>query len=190
MTAPWLEQLQVRPEALLASLAAGAVMLGLTGYLYVLQPALRELRELREQGSGALLAEGVVAEVGAASIERLEREVEAVRERLYGASGQVAPDRMEAWVINGLDRLSLRHGVQLVSVAPEGPRPVLVFDELPVQVHVQAGYFDLFAWLTDVEQELRPLVVKEFALSGTGEPGRVSLQLRLVSFRPRSEGAS
>ncbi len=187
----WLQQLlaQMRPEALLGSLAALGLLIGLGGYLYVLKPPLQEIRQLAEEGAGNLLAESAIEEVGAARLARLEADVEALRERLYGASSQVPPDRMESWVINRLDRLSMRHAVQLVSVSPEDRKAVLSFDELPYHVHVRAGYFDLFAWLNEVERELRPLLVKEFELSSAGQEGLVGMKLRLVSYRAREDAA-
>jgi len=58
-----------------------------------------------------------------------------------------------------------------------------MFGELPYDVRVQGNYFPLFDWLQDVEDELRPMLVKEFRMDRSGPSSLVSLELRLVAYR-------
>ena len=90
---------------------------------------------------------------------------------------------MESHVIDVLDRISARHGIDLVSVVPGEKAEVLMFEELPYDVEVRGEYFRLFDWFREVERELHPMVVKRFELAAGAEPDVIPLTLRLVAYR-------
>ena len=65
-----------------------------------------------------------------------------------------------------------------------------MFEELPYTVEVEGSYFSIHRWLYDVEEELRPMVVKQFQLSpGRGGEG-VVLDLKLVAYRTAEEAGA
>ncbi len=179
----WLRQL--RPEGWIALMAAVAVLTVLAVYLYLLKPSVSRYRELAGIWSPVALES---AQDNAASNERrmeeLEAEIEALRGRLYGRTSTLPLEQMESHVIAQLDAISRRQRVQLVSVTPGAIGQVLMFDELPYDVDVRGDYFALFDWLRAVEDELRPMVVKRFQLAEDARTQRISMTLRLVSYRP------
>ena len=122
---------------------------------------------------------------GAIAISATESELESIRKALYGGASELAPEKLESFVIDRLDRISVQRDVALMSVKPDESDTVLMFDEFPYDVDVSGDYFAIYAWLQDVEEELRPMIVKQFALDPDGKGGRVKMKLRLVSYRPR-----
>ena len=178
-------QAQLRPEALAAGFVALAALGLLAAWLYLLKPAVEEYRTVADESSEqGLLAAVESAPQTAAAIARLERETADLRDRLYGGASGVPLREMQAWVIHRLDQLSLEHGVELESVSPGEVGHVLMFDELPYDVRVRGGYFALFAWLNQVEQELRPMSVQSFEIRPEPADAAVEMEFRLVSYRP------
>jgi Tfp pilus assembly protein PilO len=179
---------KIRPESWLSALAAIFALTLVGGWLYGLRPVWRRYGDL----AASPVALGEI-EARAAESERtavaLEAELVALRERLYGNAGELPPPQLEAHLIDRLDRLSARNGVQLLSVTPDAPDRVPYFDEFPYQIDASGRYFALYSWLASLEHELRPLIVKSFELAGGRADGSVQMRLRLVSYRLRSDGA-
>ena len=175
-----------RPEAVLGGMVAVLVLTLLAGYLYLLGPSITRYRELvRASSENALENALESARAGAIAITATQDEIASIRKELYGGASELAPEKLESFVIDRLDRISVQRDVSLMSVTPDDPASVLMFDEFPYEVDVAGDYFALYAWLQDVEEELRPMIVKQFALDPEGKGGRVKMKLRLVSYRPR-----
>ena len=179
---------QVRPQALLAAMVSLVLLTLLAGHLYVLKPSLARLRSLETGGSDADLAsaEARVAEAGLA-ITTTELALTSLRDELYGGPSDLPPEKTESYIIDRLDRISQRHAVELISVSPGDASPLLMFEEVLYEVEVQGRFFELVAWLLDLEQELRPLVVNEFRMTPEPKGERVGVKLRLASYRPSGE---
>jgi Tfp pilus assembly protein PilO len=175
----------LRPEAALAALGALVALTLLAGHLYVIKPSLTKLRALDIEGSRDSL-ENVTAAVaeGEVAIATLEVELAELRDRLYGGPSDLPPEKTESYIIDRLDRISEQHAVELVSVRPGDGKEVLMFDELLYEVEVKGRFFALVAWLREMEDELRPMVVNEFELRPESEAGSVAMKLRLASYRP------
>jgi Tfp pilus assembly protein PilO len=94
---------------------------------------------------------------------------------------------MESFVIDALDRVSVRHDVKLESVTPGTVTQVVMFTELPYQVQVTGNYFSLFEWFRDVENELRPMVVKNFEMEKGRGSERIEMSLQIVAYRAEDE---
>jgi Tfp pilus assembly protein PilO len=181
---------QLRPEAWRALLGALLLLTLLAAYLYVLKPTLAHYRELaRGWSPDAVASSEDRAASTSAEIERLERELVALDERIYGGPSRLPREQIESHVIDRLDRLSASRDVRLESVKPGDAGEILGFEELPYDVNVAGDYFALFDWLEAVEDELRPMVVKRFEMAPAARSDRVGMKLRLVSYRPR-EGRS
>ncbi len=180
----WMQQ--VRPQTLVAATSALTAIIALAGFLYVLKPTLQARRELQQERVAAL-SQVEEANVTPLALGAATREVADLRKRLVGASWGVPLEEMESFVIGGLDRISVRHEVELKSVTPGQLGSVLSFDELPYQVQVSGDYFSLFDWLQDVEQELIPMVTKGFEMARRGKS--VTLKLRLVAYKARRAGS-
>ena len=166
--------------ALLGTLAV--VLLG--AYFYGFKGELKEfdqLGRLHLQSEEELASrEGAAGEV---RIAVLEEEIAALDARLYGKGLPQPPSQMVSHIIGQLDALAVRHRVDLMSVKP-GPRgEVLSFAEVPFDVEIAGGYFDLFAWLQEAETELRPMVVKQFRMAPGARDAGIQMSLRVVSYR-------
>lgn len=178
---------QLRPEAWPAVIGTAIGLSLLAGWLYGIRPGWLRYREL--SSSPVALADVLARAAGNESaVAALEDELRALRDRLYGTSTALPLEQLESHVIDRLDRLCAERDIQLVSVTPGNPDRILSFDEFPYDVDVRGRYFSLYDWLRSVEHELRPLIVKQFALSGGRPDGSVQMNLRLVSYRPSPEG--
>jgi Tfp pilus assembly protein PilO len=181
----------VDPRTLMLAAVALLLIGILAGALYGIKPAWLELSQLRGQHERALESYSMGgAEGSAAAISVLESEVETLQEELYGGAAGVPRSEIESFVVDSLDRISGRHGVELLGITPDEPTSMWMFEELPYTVEVEGSYFSIHRWLYDVEEELRPMVVKQFQLS----PGRsgegVVLDLRLVAYRASEEAGA
>ena len=179
---------QLAPDAWIAAAGGTIVGVALAGHLFVLKPALDHYGEL-EQEQLATSAE-IDTERGRAdpvAVATLTSEVEDLRDRVGGGAGQVPLTQMESYVINALDRVSVRHDVKLESVTPGTVQEVLMFTELPYDVQVTGSYFSLFEWLRDVETELRPMVVKSFEMKKGKSSEQILMSLELVAYRGTEE---
>jgi Tfp pilus assembly protein PilO len=180
----------LRPEIALAAMLACAGLTLLAGHLYLVRPAQAKLHELDATGPQATL-EGVMTELneGNLALAALEPELEDLRDRLYGGPSALPPEKIESYIIERLDGISGRHAIELVSVKPGDAKEVLMFDEIVYEVEVKGEYFSLVAWLRELEQELRPMVVNEFNLKPELKGRLVGMKLRLASYRPRGGSA-
>ncbi len=173
--------------------AAAAVLVLLTavgGHLYVVGPSLERYGEISREHSqvmAELQAHGNVADPRALTV--LKKDLTDLRNRLQGGSAAVPLQELESYAIDALHRVSVHHDVSLQGVTPEESEPVLAFDELPYEVDVTGDYFSLFAWLQEVETELRPMVVKRFQISRSARSEPIRLRMRLVAYRSRDEGS-
>lgn len=179
---------QVRPESLvlLAGALGGLAVVAL--FLYGVKPPLAEYRALRVERSTAELGAASDADSASAAIAAAQTELGRLREELYGGAARVPLRQIQAFVIDSLDQIAERHAVELIGITPGEVSAVLMFEELPYEVHVVGGYFDLFAWLREVETRLAPMVVKEFSMQREARSDRVELELALVAYRAEEAG--
>lgn len=174
---------QLRPPIVLLGMLAVAGMTLLGAYLYLFKGDVSEFSRLRQVRTQSAL-DVAAQEIDGAVLSRMEQHVEKLEAALYGNGSRLSPNQMVPHIIGQLDRLSGRHGVQLLSVKPGDAAKVLMFEEVPFDVAVNGEYFNLFAWLKDAETELRPMVFKQFQILPAGREGQLTMSLRVVSYRP------
>ncbi len=177
---------QFEPRVILLLLAGGLVITVLGAYAWFFKLDIAEFDRLHQARSES--QRDFEAERDRANDERigaLENKIEALRNTLYGNGVDLPGSQMVSYIITQLDRLSVLHGVRLVSVNPGETGEVLAFSEVPFDVEVAGRYLNLYAWLEDAERELRPLVVKQFLLEPRPETDGLRMNLRLVSYRAR-----
>jgi len=180
----------VEPRTL--ALAGGAMLVigVLATLLYVIKPAWQEYSKLKTQHEQTRASLGQLGADAPSSIAKLEGQVEALRDSLYGDAAGVPRRQIESFVVDSLDRISSRHGVSLLGITPDEPTSVWMFEELPYTVQAEGSYFSIHRWLYDVEEELRPMVVKQFQLTPSRSSEAVVLDLRVVAYRaPEGAGA-
>ena len=136
----------LRPESALAAMLALGVLALLGSHLYLLRPSLAKFRELESKGPQATLEglSGAVAD-GRVAVSALEEELAQLRKRLYGGPTDLPIEKTESYIIDQLDRISGRHGIELVSVKPGEAKEVLMFDEFLYEVEVKGDFFALVA---------------------------------------------
>ena len=175
----------VQPRVLFFAMLAAVPLTFLGAYLYFFKAPMTEFFQLRQVRTQSLMDMEVEQKgVDKTQISRLEEQISHLKDRLYGKGARLSPSQMVPYVIGELDRLSQPHHVRLISVKPGTVTRVLMFEEVSFDIEVTGKYFDLFDWLKRVEIELRPMVVKQFKLKPVGKDEYLSMQLRVVSYRP------
>jgi hypothetical protein len=188
-----IDALLARVESRFAA-TAGASLLSIALFalgLYGVWPLWQESGRLSEQVAAESRAElpGAGA-VRRAEIARVEKAIESARGRLYGGAGGVPRREIESFVIDTLDELSTHHGVKLIGITPDEISEVVGFEEIPFRIDAEGPYFALHLWLLQLEERLRPMVVKKFELSPARGGAGVILDLRVVAYRAASQGDS
>jgi Tfp pilus assembly protein PilO len=82
-----------------------------------------------------------------------------------------------------LDSISSHHDIQLISVTPEKPQSVNIFEEIPFSIEVRGDYKGLADWLRSVEQELGHMVVRHFEITTQTGWDLLTMRLEMVSYR-------
>jgi len=180
---------QISPRSLWLAMGAlfGLSLLG--SYLYVYRDALGDYLRLRAANAAALVEPGAAA--ASSGADTIEAELAAAhsrllarREALLGSGAGLPPEAVVPFVIGELDQLSRRHRVRFDGVTPGELRRVMQFEEQSFEISVRGDYFNLYAWLRDVERALRPMLVKHFELRPLADSdGGVVMRLQVVSYR-------
>ncbi len=174
---------EVDPRTLQLATIAIVLLAALAGALYLVKPAWVDYADVRFQHQQ--ISSGVPGSDGGsdAALAQAEREVEDLRNTLYGGAASIPSAEIESFVVDALDRISEERGVRLLGITPDVPDAVLMFEELPYTVEVSGSYFAIHSWLFTVERELRPMVVKRFELTPSRDRNLVTLNLRIVAYR-------
>ncbi len=175
----------LEPRMLLLMLVSVVGVTVTAAYFYLLEAPLKEyvrLHRLADDSAMEIRSQRRV--VNDAHVRQLEREVEQLRQTLYGQTPQLQSSEMVSYIIGQLDRLATKHGVQLVGVKPGPIGRVLMFEEIPFDVEVTGSYMQLFGWLQQAEDALHPMVVKEFHIAEGAARPQLNMNLRVVSYRP------
>ncbi len=116
----------------------------------------------------------------------MQQDVDGLVKRLHGDMVNMPKNQMEAFIIGRLQRISWRNNMELRSVKPGKGDAVQMFEEVLFDIEVSGEYFDLYAWLQDLGEELGYVVVKHFSIGqegGADAGGRVKARLTIVSYR-------
>jgi hypothetical protein len=116
----------------------------------------------------------------------LQQEVDGRVRRLHGDMVNMPKNQMEAFIIGRLQGISWRNKVELRAVTPGKGDTVQMFEEVIFDVEVFGDYFDLFAWLQDLNTELGYVVVKHFSIGAEGQKdsdNRLTARFTIVSYR-------
>lgn len=112
----------------------------------------------------------------------LEQQLKALEEKINASDEGLSKSQMIARVIAQLDALAIDNKLQLTSVAPGLPSQVFMFEELPFNVEIIGNYFDIFAWLGDINKKLGPSIVKSFEISNVGNDNLRQMKMLIVSY--------
>ena len=183
--------LQEVDQRMLAIAAISLLVLGLlAGLLYGIKPAWIEYSNLRVEHEHAKRSSHGGTSHVATSIASLREDVVRLHDELYGGAAGIPRRQIESFIVDSLDLLSTRHDVRLIGITPDQPTTVWMFEELPYQVEVEGSFFAIHRWLYDVEDRLRPMVVKQFQISPSVQDDLVVLDLRVVAYRTSKESGA
>lgn len=182
-----LQSLDQRTLGLMMLASAALVMTALASW--VIWP---EIREFRNSQDTLMVLEGVTNSGNALAQElvALQGTVKALDQQLHGDMVNMPENQLEAFIIGGLQGISWRNNVDLLSVKPGKGEAVQIFEEVLFDVVVAGDYFDLFVWLQELDDELGFVVVKNFNISQFVKPDgpqRVKARLTIVSYREATD---
>ncbi len=164
-------------------LMVSIVLLTLTGsFMYVFKKPLKSYQQnhrmlelLQDEVTRGVPIDVEIAKVG--------QEIASLNRELHGSGPKLPVNQMIAYVIGKLDLIAGRHAVQLVSVKPDKSTRVFMFEEIPFHIEITGSYFSLFDWLHEVENELGPMIVKQFDIEAMQQEGVRRMKLVVVSYR-------
>jgi Tfp pilus assembly protein PilO len=173
---------RTQPVFVYGAMAAALVLFVLFAYLYLFKKPLVEYGQLKE--SRILLQATVDSGTQLSKdISDCRQQVDDLTKRLRGESPLLPVNQMVAHTIDRLDSISSHHDVYLISVTPDKPKIVSVFEEIPFLIEVRGNYQDLVEWLHGVEQELGPMVVKHFEIAPQNGLDLLAMRLEMVSYQ-------
>ena len=175
-------QQQVQPRILAIMLVLLLLLTVLAGYLYVLKKPFLALRQFdqtlmlleNEVKTGVPLENQIVS---------FQKHIAQLDKDLRGTGPQLPTNQMIAFVIGQLDTIADQHAVKLISIKPGATEELFTFQVLPFHVELSADYYSLFDWLTEVEQQLGPIVIKKFTLRKEGSTKQRRMSITLVSYQ-------
>ena len=179
---------RIEPRALVLLAGGLLAVLLLTAWFWLIKPPLQEYRTLsveREQSASDVASRE--SSVDSNEIDRLAQRIEEFEQVLQAGRDGESANEMMATIIGTLDRLAGDHAVVLNGVKPGPSSDVLSFEEQPFDVEASGRYFDLIAWLSDAERELRPMLLKQFHFRAADDKGGLAVSLKVVSYRVRGE---
>lgn len=175
-------QQQIQPR-MLVILLVSLILLSITAsLLYVLKKPYKELQQ--HQQTLLLLKNEMRTGVPLQNqIDTKQQHVDQLNLKLRGTGPQLPVNKMVPHVIGALDKLAEKHQLNLSSVKPGTPDFLFTFKELPFIVEISGDYFSLFAWLKDVENNLGPIVIKQFNIRPTNTGKVRTMTLTIVAYQ-------
>ena len=172
------------PQKRLALIGGGGAVLA-GALLFVLQPQYAAFRQAVE--SRTVLREATTREgdIGA-KLTELEGEVTALRRQLHGDMGNLPAKQLEAFVVGRLQTISWRTEMELVGIEPLAGEEAEAYRETLFRIDLVGRYFDLVAWLENLNAELGFVVIKSFELSridDADDDPRLRSSITIASYR-------
>ena len=176
-------QEQIQPRMLMGLLVSIILMALLSSYLYVIKQPFNGFRQ--QQQTLTLLQDEVTTGIPLQNrIKSQQQLVKQLNTKLHGAGAEDLPtNKMVPHIIGALDKIANRHKVNLASVKPQNTESLFTFREVPFQIEISGEYFNLFAWLRDVENELGPIVIKQFDISSIAQSNDRRMILTIASYQ-------
>jgi len=173
---------RTQPGFVYGAMAAALVLFVLFASLYLFKKPLAEYGQMKER---RMLLQATVDSGAQLSndISDCRQQVDALTKRLQGESPLLPVNQMVAHTIDRLDSISSHHDIQLISVTPDKPQALSIFEEIPFSIEVRGNYQGLVDWLRGVEQELGPMVVKHFEITPQTGLDLLTMRLEMVSYR-------
>ncbi len=178
-------RLLANPRERLLVAAGALVLLGASLVSYLIKPQVVALRHAIEARDTQLQLRGSSGDMQALLSQRAEV-VEQLRIRLHGSTSDLPQRETEAYIVGRLQNVSWRHGVELQSVEPMAGDDAGSFRALLFRVKLAGGYRQLYAWVSELREELGFFVVTEYRLqrsSDAAEDALLKAELTLAAYR-------
>ncbi|CAN5168041.1 hypothetical protein BH24PSE2_BH24PSE2_14600 [soil metagenome] len=115
----------------------------------------------------------------------LQTDVERLESVLRNDADGPPRNAMEASVISGLQNISWRREIELLSVQPLRGAQIGAVEETLFQLELTGEYADLHAWLRDLHLELDSVVVKRLSLApleSGGQESRLRAEITVAAY--------
>jgi Tfp pilus assembly protein PilO len=119
-------------------------------------------------------------------VKILEGRLSALQQQLHGDMVNLPDNQMESFVIGQLQRISWKNRIELLGVRPGKGSVMQGLEETLFTVEIAGDYFDLYAWLQELIDELGFVVIKNFSIRplDTNLSGpRLIATLTIASYR-------
>lgn len=175
-------QQQVQSRMLVILLISLLLLTMVTGYLYVLKAPIKEFRQFQQ--TMQLLKNEVKTGIPLENqISSYQQRIELLSQQLKGNSPQLPVNQMIAFVIGQLDQIANQNNIELISVQPGHAETVFTFRELPFHIKLKGNYFNLFNWIFQLENELGPIVIKQFKFTSDTSNTSRYMSLTIASYQ-------
>ena len=173
------------PRNIVLLMVATALLMATALASYVIWP---EARSYRHSINTLNTLESVVSQQTSISMQvaTLESELEELQHQLHGDMANLPDNQMESFVIGRLQGISWNNNIELLAVKPGKGGIIQGYEEILFDVEVAGDYFDLYAWLQELADELGYVVIKRFnirPLNARDTEPRLTATLTIVSYR-------
>ena len=175
-------QKQVKPNMLVLFMASLILLTVVAAYLYLLQKPLLERK--RAQQTLELLTEEITQGKPLGSkIDEFQNKMATLNLQLRGSGPELPDNQMMTFVVGQLDIIAGQHDLKLVSIRPGATKKVFMFEEFPFNIELAGSYTKFFDWLFQIENELGPIVIKQFEIIPVTNSSNKHFKLTIVSYR-------
>ena len=181
--ADWLEN--SNPRMLRIMLLAIAALLGIAIFLYFIIPQSRNYSRANENYSFLQQLVKRHSDVGE-ELLKVKSEIIVLEKKLHGDMAGLPVEQVESYILGHLQKISWKTHVELLSITPSIGKTMQIFQESLFKIKLNAGYFEFFQWLQNINRELGYIVIKEFTIKPINTDltnPKLSITLTLVSFR-------
>jgi hypothetical protein len=122
----------------------------------------------------------------AQQIAKHSLENEALKQRLLGDIGRLPPKQLQAYVIGKLQALSWQTGMEMVAIKPAAEGKVENFRALEFEVELTGDFFDWFAWMKKMRDDLGFITVQGYdirTLNLTEANPNLGITLKITAYR-------
>ena len=175
----------LEPRKMVLLMVSAALLVAAALGSYVILPEVRSYKQSVKTLTALESAVAMKTGLGM-QVTTLESEIDDLQHRLHGNTVNMPDNQMESFVIGQLQGISWRNNIELLGVRPGKGGQIQAFEEILFDVEVVGDYFDLHAWLHELDDELGFVVIKSFNIrpldSTIAEP-RLTARLTIVSYR-------
>ena len=176
----------IKKEYIIA-LGAGVLVILVVFVFFAVRPMLTSsaslVKEIGEKSGQIEKAQVTLKQEG-----DIKEAIKKVEGRLAYYKEQLPEERKTAWLLEELNRIAKKTGIQFVSVTPLPPNRYDIagggsYFEIPMRIRLRCGYHHLGRFINAVENSSRFMKVKDLQISSSGKDiSRHEVTLAISSF--------